>query len=231
MTIEEELLEALKSEAGRERFITENENFIISTASRFSKHFVSKSDDEWSIALIAFNSSMDTYDASKGGFLSYARLIMEHKLTDYFRSQGRFSNELNTEPFVFEGNVDEDSENAGYQATVMKVASVSDENPLRDEIIALNGVLSNYEISFMDLTECSPKAQKTKQACWEIISYMMKHPDSVVFMRQKNQIPIKNITDSVKVPRKIVERHRKYLIAATEIMCSDFPLLAEYIKQ
>ncbi len=231
MTIEEELFEALKSDAGRERFITENENFIISTASRFSKHFISKSDDEWSIALIAFNSSMDTYDASKGGFLSYSRLIMEHKLTDYFRSQGRFSNELNTEPFVFEGNVDDEADNAGYQATVMKVASVTDENPLRDEIVALNDVLSGYEITFMDLAECSPKAAKTKASCWDIISFMMENPDLVDFMRQKNQIPAKKITDYVDVPRKIVERHRKYLIAATEIMCGDYPLLADYIRQ
>ncbi len=231
MTIEEELIEALKSDAGRERFITENENFIISTASRHSKHFISKSDDEWSIALIAFNSSMDTYDVSKGGFLSYARLIMEHKLTDYFRSQGRFANEFNTEPFAFEGNVDEESENAGYQATVMKVASVTDENPLRDEILALNDVLKKYDISFMDLADCSPKAVKTRASCWDIILYMMENPDLVEIMRMKKQIPIKNITDCIKVPRKIVERHRKYLIAATEIMCSDYPLLATYIRQ
>ena len=45
-----------------------------------------------------------------------------------------------------------------------------------------------------------------------------------------NLFPIKNIAENTKVPRKILERHRKYIIAAVEIICNDFPLLQEYIK-
>ena len=85
--IGEEALEAVKTEDGRSAFITKNEKFIIGCANRFTKRFITKSDDEWSIALIAFSNAMDTYDAEKGNFQSYARLLIERRLTDYIRSQ------------------------------------------------------------------------------------------------------------------------------------------------
>lgn len=226
----EAALEAVKTEEGRNAFITQNEKFIIGCANRFTKRYITKSDDEWSIALIAFSNAMDTYDAEKGNFQSYARLLIERRLTDYIRTQARFAGEYSTEPYVFEGNVDEDSDAAAYQMHIVRATSTSDENPIRDEILALNELLADYDISFMELTTCSPKAAKTKTACFQAVCYMQEHPDLVDKMRSSRLFPIKIITENTKVPRKILERHRKYIITATEILCNDFPLLQEYIK-
>lgn len=226
----EEALDAVKTEDGRSAFITQNEKFIIGCANRFTRRFITKSDDEWSIALIAFSNAMDTYDADKGTFQSYARLLIERRLTDYVRSQARFSGEQSTEPYVFEGNIDEDSDNAAYQLHIVRATSTSDENPIRDEILALNEILTSYDITFMELTDCSPKAEKTKNACFQAVSYMKENPSLVEKMRSTKMFPMKNITENTKVPRKILERHRKYIITATEILCNDFPLLQEYIK-
>lgn len=226
----EEALDAAKTEDGRSAFIMQNEKFIIGCANRFTRRFITKSDDEWSIALIAFSNAMDTYDADKGTFQSYARLLIERRLTDYVRSQARFSGEQSTEPYVFEGNIDEDSDNAAYQLHIVRATSTSDENPIRDEILALNEILTAYDITFMELTGCSPKAKKTKNACLQAVSYMKENPSLVEKMRSTKMFPMKNITENTKVPRKILERHRKYIITATEILCNDFPLLQEYIK-
>lgn len=226
----EEALKAVRTEDGRNAFIIQNEKFIIGCANRFTKRFITKSDDEWSIALIAFSNAMDTYDAEKGNFQSYARLLIERRLTDYVRSQARFSSEQSTEPYVFEGNVDENSDNSAYQLHIVRATGTSDENPIRDEILALNEILATYDITFMDLTSCSPKAEKTKNACFQAITYMKEHPLLVEKMRDTKMFPMKNITENTKLPRKILERHRKYIITATEILCNDLPLLQEYIK-
>ena len=53
----EAALEAVKTEEGRNAFITQNEKFIIGCANRFTKRYITKSDDEWSIALIAFSNA------------------------------------------------------------------------------------------------------------------------------------------------------------------------------
>ena len=226
----EEPLKAVQTEEGRSAFITKNEKFIIACANRFTRRFITKSDDEWSIALIAFSNAMDSYDAEKGNFQSYARLLIERRLTDYIRTQARFSGEQSTEPYVFEGNVDEDADNSAYQLHIVRATSTSDENPIRDEIVALNEILAGYSISFMELTSCSPKASKTKDACFQAVSYIKANPVLVQKMRETKLFPIKFITENTKVPRKILERHRKYIITAVEILCNDFPLLQEYIK-
>lgn len=228
--IGDDVLEAVKTEEGRNAFIKKHEKFIIACANRFTKRFITKSDDEWSIALIAFSNAMDTYDQEKGTFQSYARLLIERRLTDYIRTQARFLGEQSTEPYVFEGNVDEDSENSAYQLHIVRATSTSDENPIRDEIVALNEILSGYSISFMELTGCSPKASKTKDACFRVVSYICANPSLIEKMRETKLFPIKIITENTKVPRKILERHRKYIITAVEILCNDFPLLQEYIK-
>ena len=225
-----EALAAAQDEQKRDAFIHKNENFILNCASKFSKHYISKSDDEWSIALIAFSNAIDTYNETKGAFPSYAKLLIEHRLTDYFRSQARFAPETQTEPYLFEGEIDDDMENMGYQINVVKQASVSDDNPLLDEIVAISEHLDNYGITFMELPDCSPKAGKTKDACAGAIRYLKEHPVLVENMKKTKQLPIKIISENAKVPRKILERYRKYIITAAEILSGDFPKLAEYLK-
>jgi RNA polymerase sigma factor len=226
----EEALAAIRTEEGRNAFLIKNEKFILGCASHFTKRFITKSDDEWSIALIAFSNACDTYEPDKGNFQSYARLLIERRLTDYIRTQARFSGEQSTEPYVFEGNVEEDSENAAYQLHIARATSTSDENPIRDEILALNELLSGYDITFMELTTCSPKAAKTKAACRTAISFLGENLELMEKMRSSKLFPLKIITENTNVPRKILERHRKYIITAAEILCNDFPLLQEYIK-
>jgi len=49
-------------------------------------------------------------------------------------------------------------------------------------------------------------------------------------MKTTKQLPIKIISENAKVPRKILERHRKYIITAAEILSGDYPKLAEYLS-
>jgi RNA polymerase sigma factor len=49
-------------------------------------------------------------------------------------------------------------------------------------------------------------------------------------LRRSKQLPLKNIEKSAQVPRKILERHRKYIIAAIEILSGEYPNLAEYLR-
>jgi RNA polymerase sigma factor len=43
-------------------------------------------------------------------------------------------------------------------------------------------------------------------------------------------LPLNIIEKYTNVPRKLLERHRKYIIAALEIMSGDFPNLAGYME-
>ena len=90
--IDQKAINAQKNIAILEELIKEYEKFILSCASETSGHFVDKSDDEWSIALLAFYAAVQTYDFDRGSFLAYAKMLIRSRLIDYFRSQNRHGN-------------------------------------------------------------------------------------------------------------------------------------------
>jgi RNA polymerase sigma factor len=82
----------------------------------------------------------------------------------------------------------------------------------------------------MDLTACSPHAQKTKSVCARAVNYVLDNQLLLNELRSKRKLPIITIEKNAKVPRKILERHRKYIIAAVEILSGEYPILAEYLR-
>lgn len=194
-------------------FIKEYEFFILKTASKIAKHYISKNDDEWAIALTAFSDAVKKYEYERGNFISFAELIIRNNLIDYYRVQGRHSNkEVQVEQIEDEAIVE------------------YNDNNLKFEIEAITQVLNSYKFSFMDLADCSPKASKTKTACAKAVSYLLENQLLMNEMRVSKQLSVKIIEKNAGIPRKIIERHRKYIIAAAEILHGDYPYLAEYLS-
>ncbi len=93
-------LAAKTDEPQREAFIRSYENLILKTASRASFRFVTKSDDEWSVALCAFSDAIDRYRPDQGSFLPFSQMLIKRALIDYHRSAARHLTEISTSPFV-----------------------------------------------------------------------------------------------------------------------------------
>lgn len=203
---------AKENDIALEDLIKSQEGFIIKAASRTSKHYITKSDDEWSIALSAFAEAVEKYELEKGSFLAFAELLIRRRLIDWFRINGRYNEEIHVEDIENEPDTSRETEE------------------LRLEIAALEGVIKQYGISFMDLADASPKAQKTRDACRKAINWMVSNPIIIGQMKESCQLPIKIIESNSGVPRKILERHRKYIIAVVEILTGDYPWLNEYVR-
>ena len=193
-------------------FIIQYEPFVLKSSSKTVKRYVSKSDDEWSIALNAFSEAISKYDYDRGSFIAFAELIIQRKLIDYFRTQEKFKAD----------------ENAGWVEDNAAI-DYNDQN-LKLEIEAISKILAGYGFSFMDLADCSPKAQKTKAACAKAVSFLLARPMLIAEMRNSSQVPIKIIEKNSGLPRKIIERHRKYIIAVVEILSGDYPYISEYLS-
>ncbi|MCR5145297.1 MAG: RNA polymerase subunit sigma [Lachnospiraceae bacterium] len=234
-----EALDAQKDEALLDKFIKKNKRFILSCAYNATGHFVSDSDDEYSIALIAFNEAVKSYDYSKGDFNAFAKLVIKRRLIDYSKKENKFNQEISIDGYTMDGDLDDDSQDLSVGIELrQKEAEISSQtydnrpegNPIKDEIEAISEILATYEFSFFDLADCSPKAGKTKASCARAIIYMLDSPELIKKMRDNKSLPLKEITQNAMVPRKILERHRKYIISAIEILNGDYPLLAEYMS-
>ncbi len=206
--------------------ITQYENFILRCASSAAHSYISKSDDEWSIALAAFMEAVKKYSQDKGSFLNFSELVIRRRIIDFMRSKSRYSPEISVNPSLFGSDIEEDY---SMQWDIIQNSSVTEDNAIKLEICLVNEILSSYGFSFMDLTECSPKAKKTKGACARVVVFMIKNSILTSEMRVKKQLPLNIIQKNTKVPRKLLERHRKYIVAAVEIMSGDYPYLASYM--
>ena len=225
-----------------EQLINEYQSFILACASRTVNHFVTKSDDEWSVALIAFNEAVQNYDSTKGDFRGFSNLIIRRRLTDHLKKEYRHMNEVPTEPIILQGGLagDED-ETAGEQALQSAGVSFSNEVPINttawpgqysisDEIEAVRGLLSNYGFSFFDVADSTPKAAKTRFVCAKATAVMLKTPEFLSMMKETGNLPVSKLAAVSGVKKKILERHRRYIIAAVVILDGDYPLLAEYMR-
>ncbi len=230
-------IEAGSDERKFELLVKSRKPWILRVAADAAGHYVTDSDDEWSVALMAFHEAVRSYDKEKGSFQALASVIIKRRVIDYIRSQSRYTNEVSVIPEAFEGNLDEDDALGINLKVQEQVTHDSLENSteqraqlIREEINEVQNILSEYGFSFFDLAECSPKAEKTKKSCGHAIRTMIAGAALMALMRLKRLLPIKELSEKSGVIRKILERHRKYIIASSEILDGDFPILAEYLK-
>ena len=215
-------------------FIRQNRRFILGCAHKTTHRFVTESDDEWSIALIAFHEAVQTYDAGKGNFKSFAALVIKRRLLDHFDSQGKYRREVHADLGGAEPSEGEELSSVDLEVRRAvardSMESGRSEEAMRDEIEALGDILEGYGFSFFDLADCSPKARKTKDACARVIRALLSDRTSLQRMRDTGTLPAKTLCQAAGVPKKILENHRKYIIAAAEILAGDYPGLGEYLR-
>jgi len=211
-------------------FLERHEEYIMRCASKAARRYLTKADDEWSLALIAFTQAVQSYSLEKGSFYSFAELLIRRKLIDHFRGEARHRLEQPLDQAAFSADAGEGGEDYAVRLAVQSQAAEDERQALKLEIEAANALFNAYGFSFYDLSDCSPKSRKTKQACALAVNYLMRSPPLLSQLRDSKRLSIQVLEKSSEIPRKILERHRKYIIAATEILCGDFPYLSEYIK-
>lgn len=230
----EQAIAAQKSDEQFHRFTLDSQHFIQKCASATCKHFVTDSDDEWSIALIAFSEAVQSYDESKGKFYSFASMVIKRRLMDYFDKQSRFRREVSTSPESFSGDLDYETASP-YEISVSQAASELARNdtistPVLDEVTALDQLLEAYGFPLFDIGGCSPKTWRTKKGCAAAVTAVLERPELLAKLRKTKSLPYTELMKTEHVTKKILERHRKYLIAAIEILAGDFPQLGEYVS-
>ena len=234
--LEQRVLAAKTDERQFNELVESHKAWMLRVASETTHRYITDSDDEWSIALMAFSEAVQSYEEDKGSFRGLAAMVIRRRIVDYLRTEGRRLGEIAVTPAAFEDALDEDEAGGVNLQVQQRMAEEADDAPgedaaslAREEIAEVQGILQQYGFSFFDLADASPKAEKTKKSCAQAVRTMLVTALLLAQMRLKRLLPIKELSDASGVVRKILERHRKYIIAATEILDGDFPILAGYM--
>jgi RNA polymerase sigma factor len=62
------------------------------------------------------------------------------------------------------------------------------------------------------------------------VAVLVENPAFFSMMRSNLELPMKELVKYSGASRKIIEKHRKYIIAAAEILNGEFPELGEYFS-
>jgi len=227
-------IEASENEEALESLIRDSQSFILACASKTMYRYVTASDDEWSIALLAFTEAVRSYRRDRGDFRPFAAMIIRRRLLDELYAQSAHSCEISVQPDLMDGSLEDTEESpiAGeIRAGTVQLQQREAEAALtaEEEIAEIQEILYGYGFSFYDLASCSPKAEKTRTACAEAVKTLLQDPQLMARMRTMHALPVRDLLSACGVKEKILERHRRYIIAAAEILQGDYPILGSFL--
>nr|WP_234397002.1 RNA polymerase sigma factor SigI [Bacillus massiliglaciei] len=203
--------------------------FIAKTVSSVCKRYITESDDEFSMGLIAFNDAIDKFTPEKGSsLLSFADILIRRKVIDYLRSQSR-----NQEMILDMGTDQDEGSSQSFldnEKSLQQYEQIKESEKRIEEIQLYTKRLSDFSLTFNDLVKSSPKHADAREGAIKIAKTLMSDHEMKEFLFAKKRLPIKQLEDKVQVSRKTIERNRKYIIAISIILNGEFLYLFDYIK-
>ena len=228
---EQEIFDARSHEETLSLLLNRNRKFLLVSSFHACGRYISSSDDEYSVAMRAFHEAILTWRSDQGSFANFCRMVIQRRLLDYIRKESKYKAEINVPNETLDGQIEEDE--SALETEIRKKLCEEGlsvrERAMKEEIDEIQEQLKEYGFSFYDLSACSPKAQKTKNACGELIRTLAGDEEMMKRMRETKTLPISDLCRRCSIQKKIAERHRRYIIAAAEIVYGDYPLLKEYI--
>ena len=207
----EKALRAKADERAREEFIEEQKQAILKMAGQACRRFVTEADDEWSVALYAFSRAIDTFEPQKGDFPGYADVLIRRDLASYYRRESRYAKEIEAAAGAAENR---------YAAPPSAA----------DEIRQANEELARYGFRFLDLTDSSPRQERSRAECAKAVRCLLDDPRLLAQLKSSGKLPVRSVCGRSGVPEKTLDRYRKYIVMAAVLLSGDYPLLAERLK-
>lgn len=223
----EELIDRLRDGESeiREYLIKTYWDYIRSIVSRMTGR-KADSTDEFSVALEAFNEAIDDFDIAKNpSFLSFAGLVINRRVIDYFRKNKKYGVEY---PFssLSGDDRDDDYEPAGFHPPLL----LTERFEIQDEILSFKQSLMAFGISFDDLILSAPKHTDSRAMCAAVAKKLHEDRRLSAKLNEDGRLPIAGLLAGFSLSRKTLEKNRKYIIALYLILQSDMEILKGYIE-
>ncbi|GAB6151406.1 RNA polymerase sigma-I factor [Desulfosporosinus burensis] len=200
----------------REELIRSHKAFIARVSSKIcSRYLTWDNDDELSIALLAFNEAIDSFDPHGGAsFHSFVQMVIRRRLVDYFRKEGKHQH-LSLSPMNLE---DEELSRYDLDTSQEKYQEIEKQDALAEVIENYVRVLCYYKVTLDDLLKVSPKQKDSKQTLLKAALALSNNPGLMAYLKTYRLLPIKELEVLTGVKRKALEKGRKYLIALALIL-------------
>lgn len=209
-------------------FIEQYMPFIRSETAKCTGRLPHETEDELSIAMFAFYEAMMAYRSEKGAFFPLASVSIRNRLIDHGRRSRRHS-----------GTISLDAPQSGEDTRTLSdtvadsndtLQSYHDREAAQQEIGEFSDTLASYGLSLTEVAENCPQQERTLHACMAAVDYAKQQPLLLEKLTATGKLPLNELAMGSGTPRKTLERHRKYLVAALLAYTNGFDLLRGHMQ-
>lgn len=202
--------------------------FIRAETARQLRRAPRDSDDELSIAMMAFHESVLAYDRGRGAFLRFAATAIRNRIIDFQRSELRHRGQLS----LHDTDGEDDRELAErLDVGTDPIAEHTDRTAAREELIHFSLELSRFGLSLTDIADNCPKQDRTLAACHRALRHARENPQLLQQAVATGKLPITALAAGANVERKTLERHRKYMMAVLLAYTNGFDVIRGHLGQ
>lgn len=209
-------------------FIEQYMPFIRSETAKCTGRLPHETEDELSIAMFAFYEAMMAYRSEKGAFLPLASLSIRNRLIDHGRRSRRHSGTISLD--APQGDEDARTLSDTVADSRDSLRTYHDREAAQQEIEEFSDTLSAYALTLTEVAENCPQQERTLHACMAAVDYAKAHPALLEHLTATGKLPLSELARGSGVPRKTLERHRKYLVAALLAYTNGFDLLRGHLQ-
>ena len=222
ISLEERVIKSKNNNDELNTLISDFKPFIASVVQKKVGRYLEYGvDDELSVGLSAFMEAVNSFDAKKGTFLSFSRLVINARVIDFFRKKSKLK----------AISIDEDSQDGNELSGILDKKSMekytleNEEDSRRLEVIEYASLLRNWNIGFNELVRISPKKDTLRQEYKKAARAIIDNDNILNELMRTKRLPIQEIEKILKIHRKKLERGRIYIIAIVLAVLNGFSYL------
>lgn len=201
--------------------------FIRSRAARYSDVRPIDQTDEYSIALLAFNDCIDSYQAYKpGSFFAFATTVIQRRLIDHHRQMRRQSRAL---PFSSLA----DEEGMPFEASLYAAApgALAADVEAAEEIARLEERLCAFGLRLEDMHREVPRHTDSRILCVNVARRLLADPGQTADLFASQRLPVAWLSLGTGLHRKTIERNRRFIILLVLLLDSELEVVKGYIER
>ncbi len=191
--------------------------------------YVDDHHDLAAVGLVAFHEAVQEYDPAKGRFLSLAGVIVRRRVIDEMRSESRGRIPQVPLEVISPDGTEEDNYELDRATLNSYMVGVS-QSLLQMEIEQLSAELGEYGIDWDAVYRDAPKHKAGRLDLLRLIAALVDDRQLLHIILTKKYLPVESILKLGILPRKKIEKTRRYIIASLLISTGDYPMLKEYLQ-
>lgn len=210
----------------RDEFIVRFKPFILKLVYKVTDKYIEpENSEEYSVALLAFNEAINTYEEKKHpNFLAFSEQVINRRLIDYKRKSQKYNMVY---PFSYFETDDRRLESSLFEPGI---TGGIDRIEFTEEISLFKDELASFNISFKDLLLGTPKHKDSRELLIKIAKTIAGDEGLYEKLRKKRRLPTPELLKLTNVSRRTLERNKKYIIAVSLILRSSLEIFKEYAE-